>query len=187
MAGESPVERDVRLADERARSEAMLEASKRGFVRGGAYGLAGGLAASLLTQRMSASYRALRLPIKASFVSSIHKVYYLFVVAMFGAAAFASEHAIYRRRKYPAQSGMAVPEDRGILHFIVDHRLAVVGSTVGLAVAGAMYRMANKQHTSGAQKFMNVRLYGQMAGLVAIIGLMGLTAARKAVPGEKRK
>jgi hypothetical protein len=106
---------------------------------------------------------------------------------MFGAAAFASEHAIYRRKKYPTQSDTTRPEDRGILQFIVDHRLAVVGSTVGLAVAGAMYKMASKRHTSGAQKFMNIRLYGQMAGLVAIIGLMGLTAARKAVPEEKRK
>jgi hypothetical protein len=78
MTRESPAERDTRLADERARSGAMLEASKRGFVRGGIYGMVGGLAASALAQRMSASYRALRLPVKASFVSSNCRVLFIY-------------------------------------------------------------------------------------------------------------
>ncbi len=59
-----------RADEEIARSQRAYEISMRGFVRGATYGLAGGLAASLLAQRYSASYRALRLPVKAAGVSS---------------------------------------------------------------------------------------------------------------------
>ena len=55
---------------------------------------------------------------------------------------------------------------------------------VGAVVLATGYRLLQNQHTTGAQKFMNVRLYGQMAGLAAIMVLVGVTAVRSVVPAE---
>ncbi|PJF19039.1 hypothetical protein PSACC_01145 [Paramicrosporidium saccamoebae] len=102
-------------------------------------------------------------------------------LATFGAGTFASEHAVYRLTR-PAAN-----QERSTTQAIVDHRLAIFGTAVSAAVLGTGYKVMQNSNTTGAQKFMNVRLYGQMAGLAAVMLMMGLTAARKTVPDEMRK
>lgn len=103
---------------------------------------------------------------------------------MFGTGTFASEHALYRIARPTPDS---TKEHASLLNFVLEHRLALFSSAVGVVVLATGYRIAQNSNTTGAQKFMNVRLYGQMAGLVAIAAMMGLAAARDVVPNEKRK
>jgi len=104
-------------------------------------------------------------------------------VTLFFGGTFGAEHAIYRFTHPKA----APNAPRNLSQLLVDHRLAVFGSIVGLAVAGTGWRIMQNRHLSGTQKFMNIRLYGQMAGLLAIVMMAGITAARKAVPDDERK
>ncbi len=177
MSQETPEERARRLAEERAKNEAALEASKRGLVRGGLYGLGVGLVATLLGNRFSPAFRALRVPVKAAFVS----------MATFGGATFASEHVLYRLTR-PAAShpvDASATASTGWRQTLVDHRLGIVSSVVALAVLGTGWRIAQNKHTTGTQKFMNIRLYGQMAGLLAIGVLMGLSVAKSIAEEEE--
>lgn len=103
-------------------------------------------------------------------------------MAVLGVGTLASEHAIYRfNRPLPKERHNA---EWSLPQLLLDHRLALVGSVTGLAVLVSGYVMARNRNISGTQKFMNIRLYGQMAGLATIALAMGLTAARRTVPDD---
>lgn len=169
---EKEIEAKGRLDNENARRAAFQRASTQGLVRGALYGLGVGLGATLLGSRFSSSFRALRLPVKSALVS----------MSVFGGAAFGSEHAVYRLARPATEFSRAERRSENPMQTIMDHRLGIVSSAVAAAVLGTGYRMAQNRNTTGTQKFMNVRLYGQMAGLAAIIALVGLSAARSVVP-----
>lgn len=175
---ESAEERDIRLTEEAKKHDIILDSSKRGFIRGAVYGAGVGLAATLLASRLSPTFRSLRLPVKGIFVS----------MAMFGGATFASEHTIYRLT-HPdinhTQATSSSPE--GWLQCLMQHRLGVVGSAISAAVIGTGWKILQNKNTNGAQKFMDIRLYGQMAGLTAIVALMGLSAAKSVIDENERK
>lgn len=92
------------------------------------------------------------------------------------------EHAIYRMNK-----PRLVHEPRSTMELVMEHRLALFGTVVSAAVLGTGWKIMQNKSTNSAQKFMNIRLYGQMAGLAAIIVMMGLTAARRTVPDDRNK
>lgn len=102
------------------------------------------------------------------------------LVATLGSGTFAMENTIYRMKAKLRER----EQPRPLIELAMDHRLAVFGTAVSVAVLGAGYRIMQNKNTNGAQKFMNIRLYGQMAGLAAIIALMGLSAAKKTIPNE---
>lgn len=104
-------------------------------------------------------------------------------MTFFFGGTFGAENAIYRFT-HPKNTSNA---PRNIVQLLVDHRLALFGSVVGLAVAGTGWRIMQNKNLSGAQKFMNIRLYGQIAGLLAIAMMAGVTAAHKTVTDEERK
>lgn len=80
-----------------------------------------------------------------------------------------------------------VPRERTLTELIIDHRLALFGSTVGAAVLVTGWRIMQNRNLTGSQKFMNIRLYGQMAGLLAIAAIAGLTAGKATVPDSSEK
>lgn len=109
------------------------------------------------------------------------------VVAMFGTASFLSESAIVQKAKYShhqTSQTIFVPDNRPIAERLYEHKFMVVSAVVGGAVLGAGVMALRNRNIGGAQKFMNIRLYGQMAGLLAVGVLMGLAAARPDAKGN---
>lgn len=166
-----------RIAYDEIRTSAAKVASTRGLIRGALYGLGFGLATTFIGHRISPSFRALRLPVKSALVS----------MSIFGGAAFGSENAIYRMTRPTVDLSHEERRSRDYLQTFIDHRMGIVSGVVGAVVLATGYRLLQNQHTTGAQKFMNVRLYGQMAGLAAIMVLVGVTAVRSVVPAEHHR
>lgn len=116
------------------------------------------------------TYKALRLPIKAAFVS----------MSTFFCASFASEYAIFRYNR-PALDAPRAGSSRTLFEVIGDNRLSTIGLIVAGVVVGVGVRTARRQNLGTSQKIMNVRLYGQMAGLAAIAAVVALTAKKESL------
>lgn len=101
-------------------------------------------------------------------------------MALLFGGTFGAENALYRVKRRSLAEATAARQ-RSLTELIIDHRLALFGGTVGAAVLATGWRIMRNQNLTGSQKFMNIRLYGQMAGLLAIAAMAGLTAAKATV------
>lgn len=107
-------------------------------------------------------------------------------MALLFGGTFGAENALYRI-KSRLLAKATVTRQRPFTEVLIDHRLAIFGGAVGAAVLATGWRIMQNKNLSGSQKFMNIRLYGQMAGLLAIAAMAGLTAAKAAVPDSSEK
>lgn len=107
-------------------------------------------------------------------------------MALLFGGTFGAENALYRI-KSRLLTKATVTRQRPFTEVLIDHRLAIFGGAVGAAVLATGWRIMQNKNLSGSQKFMNIRLYGQMAGLLAIAAMAGLTAAKAAVPDSSEK
>lgn len=105
----------------------------------------------------------------------------------FFGGSFGAENSVYRFTHPIVVSPDEFQRPATISNLLMDHRLAVFGTVIGVAAAGAGWRVMQNRNLNGAQKFMNIRLYAQMAGLIAIGALAGLAAAKQTVPDKQKE